>query len=328
MLAGTAPWSAMATLAEQQEAIKPTFGNYYSSDYDTREETMEASFELNERIAGEGIVMLKNEDNALPINEGSKISVFGKNSAYFLSGGGGSGAGGGAPVTSLYDALQQEGFEINTKLMNFYRDASLSGAGRGATPGIGATVPGYNTGETPISSYTSDIEATYENYSDAALVVFSRIGGEGFDLPRTMMWNGSNYYSWNSDATQLVPGARAKDDHYLQLDQNESDLLKYLGDRFEKVIVLLNTGSQFEVGFLDDPGHYGYHENIKAALHVGYSGMNGTVAIAKILKGEVNPSGKTVDTWARDYKKDPTWQNMGNYLMEAGPSNKGNQYEN
>ena len=152
MLAGTAPWSAMATLAEQQEAIKPTFGNYYSSDYDTREETMEASFELNERIAGEGIVMLKNEDNALPINEGSKISVFGKNSAYFLSGGGGSGAGGGAPVTSLYDALQQEGFEINTKLMNFYRDASLSGAGRGATPDIGATVPGYNTGETPISS--------------------------------------------------------------------------------------------------------------------------------------------------------------------------------
>ena len=309
-------------------AKEAMFGNYFFSDYDSREEVMAANRVLNTEIANEGIVLLKNEDNALPVGDGAKISVFGKSSYQYLSGGGGSGAGGGAPVTSLYTALQDEGFQINSKLVNFYKDSYKSGNGRGQSPGIGATVPGYNTGETPIASYTDDIEASYEDYNDAAVVVFSRIGGEGFDLPRTMKWNGENYYSWGYDATELVPGARSKDDHYLQLDQNEADLLKYCGERFDKVIVLLNVGSQFECGFLDDPNHYGYHENVKAALHVGYSGMSGTVSIAKILKGEVNPSGKTVDTWARDFKKDPTWQNFGNNLVEEHHTKKGNQYAN
>lgn len=305
----------------------PTYGNYFNSDYDTREEVIEANRELNEEIEGEGLILLKN-DNSLPIGGDLKVSVFGKNSVNVMSGGSGSGAGGGVPVTGFIEALQEEGFSVNPNLVTFYKDNNKSGPGRGSAPGNGNVSPGYNTGETPVANYTTELEATYDQYGDAAIVVFSRISGEGFDLPRTMMWDGQTYKGWNANSTQPVPGARDKYDHYLQLDQNESDLLKYLGEHFDNVIVLLNTGSQFEVGFLDDPGHYGYHENVKGCIWMGYPGSSGNLAVAKALKGEINPSGRTVDTWARDFKNDPVWQNHANNMMENGSSNKGNQYAN
>ena len=322
ILAGTIS-SAAAFYAPDE----PEFGNYFNSDYQTRAEVIAANRQLNEDIEAEGLVLLKN-DGSLPLGNAPKVSVFGKSSVNVLSGGSGSGAGGGVPVTGFIEALQQEGFSVNPNLVNFYKDSSKSGSGRGTAPSNGTVSPGYNTGETPVANYTSDLEATYGDYGDAAIVVFSRIGGEGFDLPRTMMWNGSSYKSWGTDVNQKVPGARAMDDHYLQLDQNESDLLKYLGEHFDNVIVLLNTGSQFEVGFLDDPNHYGYHENVKGAMWIGYPGSSGNVAIAKALKGEVNPSGRTVDTWARDFKLDPVWMNFANNMMEGNSSLKGNQYSN
>ena len=306
---------------------EPTYGNYFNSDFSSREEVLAANRDLNEEIMGEGLVLLKN-DNSLPIGGDLKVSVFGKNSVSVMSGGSGSGAGGGVPITGFIDALQQEGFSVNPSLVNFYKDNSKSGSGRGGAPGNGNVSAGYNTGETPVANYTADLEATYENYGDAAIVVFSRISGEGFDLPRTSMWNGSSYKEWTTASTQKIPGARDEYDHYLQLDQNESDLLKYLGEHFDNVIVLLNTGSQFEVGFLDDPGHYGYHENVKGCIWMGYPGSSGNVAVAKALKGEINPSGRTVDTWARDFKNDPVWQNHANNMMEGNASLKGNQYAN
>ena len=307
---------------------EPTYGNYYTSDYDTYDEVIAANKELNAEIYGEGITMLKNEGNALPLAEGANISIFGKNSSEMLTGGSGSGAGGGGGVTTPQTALTAEGFNLNPRLISFYNSDAQSGSGRGSAPTNGTVSAGYNTGETPISMYTEDVEATYENYNDAAIVVISRIGGEGFDLPRTMRWNGSSYASWGADATQTVPGARSGDDHYLQLDQNEAALIKYVGDRFDKVIVLFNTGSQFETGFLDDPGHYGYHENTKAALWIGYPGGSGLTALAQVLKGEINPSGRTVDTWARDFKADPVWKNFANNMVEIDSDHKGNQYSN
>ena len=309
-------------------ATQPVFGNYFSSDYETRDEVLDAAKELNQEIYGEGVVLLKNEQNSLPLAGGAKISLFGKNSVNVLTGGSGAGSGGGGATVALTDALNDAGFNLNPTLVNFYRDNKLSGTGRGTAPTNGNVTPGYNTGETPIEDYTEEVENSYAQYNDAAIVVISRISGEGFDLPRTMKWNGNTYGAWGTDATQLVPGARSVDDHYLQLDQNEADLIKYCGDNFDKVIVLLNCGSQFETGFLDDPGHYAYHENTKAALWIGYPGSNGLTALAKILKGEINPSGRTVDTFARDFKTDPVWYNFSNNMMEGNSSLKGNQYEN
>ena len=173
-------------------ATEPVFGNYFTSDYDTRDEVLDAASELNEEIYGEGVVMLKNEGNALPLADGANISVFGKNSANVLTGGSGAGSGGGGATVSLTDALNNAGFNLNPTLVNFYRDNSLSGSGRGTAPTNGNVTPGYNTGETPLSMYTDEMESTYDTYGDAAIVVISRISGEGFDLPRTMKWNGSS----------------------------------------------------------------------------------------------------------------------------------------
>lgn len=307
---------------------EPVYGNYFTSEFETKDEALAFGEEVNKEIFGEGVTMLKNENNALPLGQGAQVSVFGKNSVNMLTSGSGSGAGGGGSVVTLTQALKDEGFAVNPALTNFYGNNDLSGAGRINAPGNGNVVPGYITGETPLASYTQDVKDSYANYNDAAIVVISRIAGEGFDLPRTMKYNGSSFGSWGADATQIIPGARSMDDHYLQLDKNESDLIKYCGENFDKVVVLFNTGSQFETGFLDDPGHYGYHENVKAGLWIGYPGGNGLTSLAKILKGEINPSGKTVDTWARDFKKDPVWQNFGNNMIEIDGDHKGNKYPN
>ncbi len=328
LLAFSAPATNLFAAFEYPGLDVPVRGNRFLADYDTADDVVDASNDLNERIAGEGMVLLKNEDNALPLGNGAKISLFGKRSAdsLFLHGGSGAGAGpGGSLKVSLLQALSEEGFQVNSALVDFYNNNSLSGSGPGEAPVNGTQpVSGYNTGETPVASYAmaAGVEDSYAAYNDAAVVVFSRIGGEGFDLPRTMTYNGQAYQNvWST--SEVVPGARKGDDHYMQLDKNESDLLKYLGGKFSKVVVLLNTGSQIETGFLDDVNHYGYHPNTKACLWTGFAGGTGTKGIAKILNGKINPSGRTVDTWARDFKADPVWMNFGNQLAQNG-----NRYTN
>ena len=301
-------------------------GNYFEADYASKDEAMKAADNLNEQICEEGFTLLKNEDNALPLAEGANISVFGKSSSELLYGLSSNYTQNRGKMTTLQESLQSAGFNLNPSLVNFYANSAASGSGRGSQPTNGTRTFGYNTGETPISMYTEELEQSYSNYNDAAIVVFSRSSGEGWDMPRTMEWDGKSFASGGRG--QLVPGARNMDDHYLQLDQNETDLLKYLNGKFEKVIVLLNTPSQFETGFLDDPGHYAYQPNIKAALWLGYFGKTGINALGRILKGEVNPSGRTVDTWSRDFKLDPTWNNFSDNRVPNGNkySNVGSKY--
>ena len=136
--------------------------NYFNSDFDNRNDVLAHAKELNAEIYGEGVTMLKNEENALPLGTGAKISLFGKNSVNLITGGSGAGSGGGGAVVSLTEALIAEGFSLNPSLVSFYNNNSLSGSGRGTAPTNGNVTPGYNTGETPISSYTEDIASTYE----------------------------------------------------------------------------------------------------------------------------------------------------------------------
>lgn len=307
--------------ARASGAPEPVGGNYYTPDYESKDEALADGDALNEEVCGEGFTLLKNEDDALPLGEKAKISVFGKSSANMLYGMVSNYVNVRGRMTTLRESLVGAGFEVNPSLLSFYANNALSGSGRGGTPSNGQYPSGYNTGETPIAHYTDELEQSYSEYNDAAIAVFSRASGEGWDMPRRMTYNGSSYTSWGDSHT--VPGARSATDHYLQLDKNESDLLKYLGDRFDKVIVILNTAGSFECGFLDDPNHYGYHENIKAALWVGYPGKTGLMALGKILSGEINPSAKTADTWQRDFKADPTWQNFAD-----NTTYRGNKYTN
>ena len=138
---------------------------------------------------------------------------------------------------------------------------------------------------------------SYADYSDAALVVITRIGGEGFDLPR---------YQGDSE------GAVSPDSHYLELDQNEIDLLTAVTDgTFKRVVVVFNTPSSFEATFLKDSAYAAFADKIDAAVWIGFTGSNGITALGKILNGDVNPSGRLVDTWAADFTKNPSFVNFG-----------------
>ena len=290
----------------------------YESDYKTKAEVLSAANELNERIVGEGIILLKNDEvtagkRSLPIAENSRVTVFGKNSVDLVYGGSGSGGGTSniSPKT-LYDSLSAANIKYNPEMKKFYDNDSRSGHGRAKNPEMGDIIAGFSTSETSIDKYDAAVKNSYKNdYKDAAIVVLSRIGGEGFDLPRTMKT------SYASGAGK-VPGARNADDHYLQLDENETAMIKEACDNFDNVIIVINAAQTLELGFLDDPAHYAYNEKIKSVLWMGLPGNSGVMALGKVLVGKINPSGRTTDTYARNFKDDPTFKNIGNNNTDNG----------
>ncbi len=283
----------------------------YVADYGSQNEALRAANDFTVKVEEEGIILLKNEDRALPLAKKSKISVFGKNSVNLVYGGSGSSIARGK-MTDLYTALKEAEFEVNPTLQSFYNNNNKSGSGRGDNPGFGDIVYGFATGETPVSSYSSNEWNSVSSYSDAAIFVVSRIGGEGFDLPRTM----------RSGADDFTPvsGAADANDHYLQLDANERNLLKELYNRFDKVIILLNTPGNFELGFAEDKTDELYSDKLKGVLWMGFPGGTGTLAVGRVLNGEVTPSGHTTDTYAYDLLGSPAIRNFGNNDIEGGNS--------
>lgn len=299
--------------------IRPTknFGGgvYYTSDYKDKDDAFEKANELNERINEEGIVLLKNENNVLPLKDCKNISVFGKNSVNLAYGGSGSGAFTVTKETpTIFRSLEEAGFKCNPALKSFY-ESKQSGSGRGENPTMDngrSTVDGFGTGETPLSKYTQEVKDSYAQYNDAALVVFTRIGGESFDLPRTM---------------KKTDGAFDEKDHYLELDRNEQELLVEVCANFKKVVVIVNSSATMELGFLDGTddndstlvdGMNGISAKIDGALWIGGPGYSGIMALGRVLNGKVTPSGKTIDTYQRDFTKDPTYQNFADNLVNNG----------
>ena len=225
----------------------PSKYQYYQGKYKKKADVLSAAIDFNEKICEEGTILLKNDAQALPLAAKSRITVLGKNSVNLVLGGSGSNAGSNAgKKVDLNDSLEKAGFVINPTAQKYYA-SSDSGNTRPDAPGMGSILTGFPIGES-VLPYPSTVTSSFADYHDAAVVVFSRIGGEGYDLPRTMFYNGSNYTSWNG--TEKIPGAKSKDSHYLQLDQNETDLLQAANDSFDKVIVVFNSASAMELGFL------------------------------------------------------------------------------
>lgn len=282
---------------------RPIYSDEVTSVYPTQKATNKAEAfanaqEVNLKLAEEGFVLLKNENAALPMNKGARISVFSKNSVNLSYGGSGSGGFDTSNNKNLYESLNDAGFVTNPTLKNFY-ESSQSGPVR--TANSSDLDNGDNqkiaTAETPQSKYTDAVRNSYADYSDAALVVITRIGGEGFDLPR---------YQGDSE------GAVSLDSHYLELDQNEIDLLTAVTDgTFKRVVVVFNTPSSFEATFLKDSAYAAFADKIDAAVWIGFTGSNGITALGEILNGDVNPSGRLVDTWAADFTKNPSFVNFG-----------------
>ena len=285
---------------------KPIFdeedtGIKFEREAQNKKEATANGDKVTERICEEGMILLKNENNALPLKKNAKVSVFGKNSVKLVYGGSGSAAPGESDPKTIFQSLTEAGISYNKTLEAFYKDNSKSGSGRSANPAMeNSGVPTLKTGETPQSSYTAEVKASYDQYGDAALVVLSRIAGENWDLPRKADDNPSR--------------------HYLELDNNERDLIKAICDsgKFQHIVILLNGSNYIDCGFLKLTNDPAYDSKIDACINIGSPGGNGIMALGRILTGAVNPSGHTVDTVYTKYNEDPTWQNFGGNFQDAG----------
>ena len=271
--------------------------------------------EVNAQLADEGFVLLKNEDDFLPMSGTEKISVVGKSSTNLVLGGSGSGSGSvanGVHGIDLQESLTEVGFEINSKLTDFYKDRSASGSGRTNGNSNWKGLSEVTIGETPFSSYTDTLKASMENdYNDAAIMVISREGSEGCDVKTC---NTHDSQKTNNSYKAI------SHKHALQLSDNEQDLFDYITDNFDNVIILINSGNVFQCDQFED------NDKVKAVLWMGCPGDGGAGAGGRILTGEVNPSGHTVDTWARDFTKDPTFQNFSDNAQTNLVERNGEEY--
>ena len=258
---------------------------YFPSEFDTAEDFAQASTELAKKIQEEGIVLIKNDNKALPLGDSQKISLFSESSVDLIYGGTGSGAIDTSTVMNLKQAFESIGYTVNPTLWDFYtkNHEKYSRVIPSNLPNVDHT---YVVNECPASEYTQEVKDSYADYSDAAVVVISRSGGEGLDL---------------------ITDSSAPDGNYLALTQEEKDMLDMIqnSDAFDKIIVLLNVCNPMELGFLDD------YSKIQACLWIGNLGQVGIESMVKAFNGEVNPSGRLVDTYAYDAFSAPAMQNFG-----------------
>jgi len=262
------------------------------------EETSDEATELCTEIAEEGIVLLKNEENILPLADDNKLNVFGWASTNPCYGGTGSGSLSDAYETvSLLQGLADAGFETNSGLTDFYS------AYRADRPEVGMWSQDWTLPEPTAASYSDDLLADAKEYSDTALVVITRVGGEGADLPTDV--SQVTYEDNSADYKDFKDG-----EHYLQLSQTERDMLDLVCANFDDVVVVYNGANAMELGFVNE------YAQIKGAIWCPGTGQSGFAALGEIISGAVNPSGKTSDTFVTDLTNTPTSNNFGSFEYE------------
>ena len=260
------------------------------------EENVAASTELCEDIAEEGIVLLDN-DGTLPLAKNSKLNVFGWASTNPCYGGTGSGALSDAyPTVSLLDGLTNAGFELNTELSDFYTDY------RADRPEVGMWAQDWTLPEPEAAQYSDDLLANAKAFSDTAMVVITRVGGEGADLPTDVS---QVTYDAGHSYNDFEAG-----EHYLQLSKTEKDMVDLVCKNFDNVVVVYNGANAMELGWVKD------YSQIKSVIWCAGTGQSGFNALGSILCGDVNPSGRSIDTFVYDLTKTPTWNNFGNFIYD------------
>ena len=273
------------------------------------EETSNEATALCEDIADEGIVLLKNEDNILPLTNTQNINVFGWASTNPCYGGTGSGALSDAyETTTLLGGLEDAGYKINTELTDFYK------AYREDRPEVGMWAQDWTLPEPTADSYSDELINNAKEFSDTAMVVITRVGGEGADLPTdvskvTYTDNSENYKDFEIIEYHGIAVDEAGE-HYLQLSQTEKDMLDLVCANFDNVVVVYNGANTMELGFLND------YKQIKGAIWCPGTGQSGFESLGAVVAGTVNPSGKTSDTFVYDLTATPTYNNFGNFLYD------------
>lgn len=256
------------------------------------EKTAEEAKEVAQQVAEEGFVLLKNDDSFLPLQKISKLNLFGwaaSNPVY-----GGSGSGGINQlyeIVSLQKGIEDAGFEVNQELLDFYSAYTSD------RPEMSIQKQSWTLPEPPVSTYSQEMIENAKNFSDTAVIVISRAAGEGHnDMPMDM--SQAKYDDNSPDYKDFEAG-----EHYLQLSQSEKDMVNLVCENFENVVVLYNGTNPIEMGFVND------YKQIKAAIWCAGPGNVGFEALGEILSGEVNPSGRTPDTFPYNLKAAPWWNN-------------------
>ena len=263
--------------------VATTFTTKPDTESTEVQQASQATRDITEEVEAEGVTLLKNENDALPLSGVTKVNVFGSTVGNnFSYGGTGSGSGDTSSNVTFYQGLEDAGLSVNPDLEQFYDENATS------AQDMGLVGTDWNLYELPQSSYTQDVIDGAKAYSDTAIVVLTRKGGEGYDLPTDM----ASYEG--SEAGRS----------YLELTPNEEDLLAMVEGNFDRVIVVLNSPNAMELGFVDDSA-------VDAALWVGTPGSTGCEAIGKVLTGAVNPSGRTVDTFPYEVESAPSYYNFG-----------------
>ena len=251
---------------------------YFETDYSDPEELARDSAELGSRIQREGIVLLRNENGALPLSKGASVSVFGKDAVDPVY----SRPDAAEGSVSLKTALEEEKIRVNDKLWNF-----IDRGGK--------------------NNFSASVEKSIEEYAEAAIVVIGR-SSKGEDLYEPA------YSEAEEGEEPAVTGAAA-----LQLTQEERELLTYVGEHFDRVIVILNTENPMEMGFLQEFG-------IDGCFWTGALGQDGMRAVAQVLSGAVNPSGSLPDTFVFNSLSAPAAANLGDYTIRNSEEEFGNKY--
>lgn len=290
VLSGTILANANAMLINDVLGISTGGLNLVGSSYKMNDEgygeLIKDSYEYCVKQLEEGSVLLKN-DGALPLTAAERnVTLFGNNSAHVIYR---SGAGGPTPNDEYVVDMQKAFTDGGFKInKKLYKAYETSGVKVSLT----------SSGEVPSSFYTSELKSTFDSFKDVAIVTFARYGTE------------------NTDPTRVVDG-RA----YLALSKNEEDLLQMIKDdsRFTKTIVLLNGVLPMELDWLDK-------YEVNACIWYGNPGYYGLPGIVNVLKGDANPSGHTVETFANNTLNSPAMRNFGDYNYAFDGSAVDGQY--
>lgn len=260
-----------------------------TTDRETAETTYADGLAMNVELEEEGLVLLKNENQTLPLSAG-KVNVFGEHAFNMVYNGSGSSAGSAKGAVTIQEGLQEAGLEVNENLLSYIDKNTTSTTDDSVHEGNEVDISGYPINEMPVDKYIGEYSfEKLKEYSDTAIVVIGRVGGEGQDLPRT---------GFGEDGTES----------YLELNQNERNLLIALKENGFRTIVLINSSYAMELGFIDQE-EYG----IEAAMWIGGPGIAGATAIGEALTGKINPSGRLVDTYAYDLTTQSTYHTSDYY---------------
>lgn len=276
--------------------LSTLLNNATTTKYMLSDTTVSKANELAKDVQSEAVTLLKNDDSNLPLS-GKKVNVFGWGSTNPVYGGTGSGSMSKQYKTvSLLDGMKQAGLKTNTELSKLYTDY------RKDRPEVGMFAQDWTLPEVPAKQYSDKLASDAKDFSDEAVVVLTRVGGEGADLPTDMKAKGITYKNNSKDYDDFQKG-----ESFLQLSKTERDMIDLVTSNFKKVTLVYNGANTFQFDFLND------YPQIQSVVWCPPAGQTGFSALGEVLAGETNPSGKTSDTFLKDLTKSVSYNNFGKF---------------